>query len=205
GTGRGVIREALKILKQKGLVEIKKGAQGGAYILEAGISNASESLALFLKQKNVDPSFVIEFRESIDRTITTLAISRGTEDEKQQLIDYADELEKVADNIEPDLTMLVEIDRQLNLLLAKMTKNPIFQWIMETLQLGFNSLDIALYEDPVFRLKTISNWHATAMLISQKEILRVQSHIDLHYHYLRECLKNKKETNSEIEDIIDSN
>jgi DNA-binding FadR family transcriptional regulator len=30
GTGRGVVREALKILKQKGLLEVRKGVKAGA-------------------------------------------------------------------------------------------------------------------------------------------------------------------------------
>ena len=45
GTGRGVIREAIKILKQKGLLEVKKGAKGGAYIRHLDVDNVSESLA----------------------------------------------------------------------------------------------------------------------------------------------------------------
>jgi len=191
GTGRGVIREALKILKQKGLIEIKKGAQGGAYILEAGTSSASESLALFLKQKNVNPSYIIEFRESTDKSITALAISRGSAEEKKQLLSFAEMLLDTGKSNDPNFNALVEIDRKLNLLLSQMTKNPIFQWIMETLQLGFNSLDIALYEDPLFRQKTIENWHITATLISQNEVLQAQSHINLHYHYLKECLSNQ--------------
>ena len=51
--GRGVIREAVRALKQKGLVEIRKGAKGGAYVKNIEVENVGESLALFLKQQHV--------------------------------------------------------------------------------------------------------------------------------------------------------
>lgn len=86
GTGRGVVREAIKILKQKGLLEVRKGVKGGAYVRQLEMANVSESLALFLKQHPVEPEKLIEFRESMDRSITLLAIARGSRDEKAALL-----------------------------------------------------------------------------------------------------------------------
>lgn len=86
GTGRGVVREALKILKQKDLLEIKKGSRGGAFVKEAEVGKISESLSLFLKQKQIEPEKLIEFRESIDETITVLSIARGSAEEKKSTL-----------------------------------------------------------------------------------------------------------------------
>jgi DNA-binding FadR family transcriptional regulator len=80
--GRGVIREAVRALKQKGLVEIRKGAKGGAYVKQIEVATVSESLALFLKQQHIEPAHISEFRESIDRVITVLAIARAGAAEK---------------------------------------------------------------------------------------------------------------------------
>ncbi len=52
-TGRGVVREALGALKQKGLIEIRKGAKGGAVVKNVEMHLVSESLALFLKQQRL--------------------------------------------------------------------------------------------------------------------------------------------------------
>ncbi|NIQ94115.1 MAG: FadR family transcriptional regulator, partial [Desulfuromonadales bacterium] len=68
---RGVVREALRALKQKGLIEIRKGARGGAFVKHIEVANVSESLALFLKLNRVSPEHLIEFRESVDQTITS--------------------------------------------------------------------------------------------------------------------------------------
>lgn len=191
GTGRGVVREAIKILKQKGLLEVKKGAKGGAYVRHLDMGNISESLALFLKQHPVDPEKLIEFRESLDRTITQLAIARAGQAEKDELLREAMRLEVMLRQDEPDLTVIGELDRQLNIMLARMGSNPLFEWVMHAIQMGFSSHDYTLYEDPVFREKAAANWSDTAQAIARGELMRALGYISHHYVLLRQCIDEK--------------
>lgn len=188
-TSRGVIREAIRALKQKGLVEIRKGSKGGAYVKELEVANVSESLALFLKQHQIAPAYIAEFRESIDHTITTLAITRADDRTKQQLVEEVEKLQAIIAQPDPDMTMLGEIDRELNIRLARMTGNPIFEWIMRALQLGFSSYDYRLYEDPEFREATGANWQETARQIAANEPLRASASIGSHYTMLQRCIE----------------
>ena len=189
GTGRGAVREALKTLKQKGLVEIKKGAKGGAFVKQADISIVGESLALFLKQKHVAPKHLVEFRESIDRTITMLAVVYGTPGDKQELVEMTSQLDLFLEQEKTDLDSLGELDRKLNIHLARMTGNPIFEWVMQTVQSGFSSHDFALYEEEYFRKATIANWQKTAKEIEANNLQRALSFIGNHYVLLRRCLE----------------
>lgn len=191
-TGRGVIREAMRALKQKGLIEIRKGAKGGAYVKQIDVANVSESLALFLKQQHVGLADIAEFRESIDRTITLLAIARADASEKQQLVAEVEKLRECLEQPEPDMGALGEIDRELNIRLAKMTGNPIFEWVMQALQLGFSSQDYALYDDPDYRQKTVENWAETARHIATDEPLRAFSSIGAHYAMLQRCVEEAR-------------
>jgi DNA-binding FadR family transcriptional regulator len=196
GTGRGVIREALKTLKQKSLIEIKKGSKGGAYIKEVEVSYVGESLALFIRQQSSSPRDLIEFRESMDRTITTLAISRATAEEKQGLLDKTVAFENLLRQDTPDMDVLGELDRELNIMLAKMTRNPIFEWIMQAIQLGFSSHDFTLYQRMHYRKKTITNWRNTALAIAEGEPLKALSYISYHYAMLLQLLDEmEKEEN----------
>jgi GntR family transcriptional regulator, transcriptional repressor for pyruvate dehydrogenase complex len=188
GTGRGVIREAIRALKQKGLIDIRKGPKGGAYIKQLDVANISESLALFLKQQHVNPNHVAEFRESIDQSVALFAMNRCDIEQNQQLLDLVSELEQVGAEREVDLAKLGELDRSLNLLIARMAKNPIFEWVMDALQQGFSSHDYALYEDAEFREKTIKNWRATALHITNREPLKTQASISQHYLLLQACI-----------------
>jgi len=191
-SGRGVIREAIRALKQKGLVEIKKGAKGGAYIKHIEVGTVSESLALFLKQQRVGAGDIAEFRESIDRVITILAIARAGVEEKQELVTETEHLLELAAQAQPDREQLARIDRQLNIRLAKMSRNPVFEWIMEAIQQGFSSYDYALYEDPHYRMETAENWHKTAMQIAENDPIKALNSISAHYCLLQRCVAQQE-------------
>ncbi|KAB1442202.1 FadR/GntR family transcriptional regulator [Pseudodesulfovibrio senegalensis] len=191
GIGRGVVREAIKTLKQKGLLEVRKGAKGGAYVRELEVSNVSESLALFLKQHPVAPEKLIEFRETIDRTITELAIARADRTEKEKLLEDAMRLETLLRQDDPDLTVTGELDRQLNISLVKMARNPLLEWVMHAVQMGFSSHDYALYEDAGYREKAAANWSDTARAICNDEPMRALSFIGYHYVLLRKCVEER--------------
>ena len=191
GTGRGVVREAIKLLQQKGLLEVRQGAKGGAYVRQVALANVSESLALFLKQHPVAPENLIEFRETVDRTITLLAIGRAAQTEKDRLFEEALRFETLLGQPEPDLALAGELDRKLNLMLARMAGNPLFEWVMQALQMGFSSQDVALYEDPAYRDRAAANWHATARAIAANEPMRALSYIGRHYGLLRACVSGK--------------
>jgi DNA-binding FadR family transcriptional regulator len=188
GTGRGVVREAIKILKQKGLLEVRKGAKGGAYVRELDVTNVSESLALFLKQHPVDTERLIEFRETMDRTITKLALAHGTQKEKEELLEEAMRLEILLREEEPDLLVTSELDRQLNIMLARMARNPLFEWVMHALQMGFSSHDYALYQNPGFRERAAANWSDTARALRDGQLMRALGFISHHYILLRQCI-----------------
>jgi GntR family transcriptional repressor for pyruvate dehydrogenase complex len=194
GTGRGVVREALKILKQKGLLEVRKGVKGGAYVQELDMDTVSESLALFIKLHPIALEKLIEFRESMDRTITLLAISRGTPAEKAQLVEKAELFESLLRASEPDLNVAGELDRNLNLMLSRMADSPLFEWVMEALQRGFSSLDFALYQDPDYREKTSANWRDTAKAVADGEPMRALACIGRHYALLRQCIDETEGT-----------
>jgi len=190
--GRGVIREAVRALKQKGLVEIRKGAKGGAYVKNIDIANVGESLGILLKQQHVGPDNIVEFRESIDRVIAVLAIARASAAEKKELVADTEKLLELLKIEDPDQDILAQHDRVLNIRLAKMSKNPIFEWVMEAIQHGFSSHDYALYDDSEYRRKTAENWNATACRIAENEPVKALNSISAHYALLQSCIEQKK-------------
>jgi len=63
---RGTLREALRALEQKGLITIKTGVQGGAFICPVNNKMMSESLDLLLRQQKITLKELAEFREAVD-------------------------------------------------------------------------------------------------------------------------------------------
>jgi GntR family transcriptional repressor for pyruvate dehydrogenase complex len=52
-TSRGPLREALRVLEQKGLLDIKRGVRGGAVVKQPDISPISESLGLLVRHRKI--------------------------------------------------------------------------------------------------------------------------------------------------------
>jgi len=212
-TGRGAVREALSILKQKGLVEIRKGARGGAFVREIDVMNISQSLSLFMTQRAVSPESVIEFRESVDRMIAVLAISRSSRESREKLLRLSEKFRDYAASGEYDPVRIGEMDRELNAAFAALSGNPVVEWVMNALQLGFSSYDYALYEDDENRMTTAENWVDTTREIFMGEPLKALSYISNHYTLLRRCVNRKLEAidrgnlatgSSSVDDNIDN-
>lgn len=159
---RGAIREAIRILRQKGLIETRKGAQGGHYIKKVEISQASEHLALMVRQQQLPLSKLLQFRYGIDHAILCVAIKEATAAECAKMSAMADRLLALCQSDTLDMAAISEVDRDINLCLVEMTKNPFYEWVMRTIQLSFGSYDHVLYEDPQARREVGINWRHTA-------------------------------------------
>jgi GntR family transcriptional repressor for pyruvate dehydrogenase complex len=75
---RTVIREAIRVLSDRGLVRVKSGC--GTYVQELSHKDAGASIELFLKVKQADQSFesVSEVRRMIEVEAAGLAAERAT-------------------------------------------------------------------------------------------------------------------------------
>lgn len=77
-TSRGTLREALRVLEQKGLIEIKLGVNGGAIVKQIDTDPLMESLALLIQSGNVSLTHLSEFRIKIEGSLMELATKRAT-------------------------------------------------------------------------------------------------------------------------------
>lgn len=182
---RGAIREAMRTLRQKGLIETRKGAQGGHYIKEVEIGQASEHLALMVRQKRLPLSKLLQFRYGIDQAILCLAVKEATKAECRRICALADELLDLCQADAPDMAAISTVDRDINLCLVEMTHNPFYEWVMRTIQLSFGSYDHVLYEDPHTRREVGVNWHHTAKALVQGDIQKAMQWFG-HWYVLLE-------------------
>ncbi|MBW2677983.1 MAG: FadR family transcriptional regulator, partial [Deltaproteobacteria bacterium] len=84
-TSRGTLREALRVLEQKGLIEIKLGVGGGSVVKEVSVDKISESLALLIRTQRVSLNHLAEFREAVEGIIAAQAAERATPADIKQL------------------------------------------------------------------------------------------------------------------------
>ena len=99
-SSRGTIREALGLLRQKGLIETRRGIQGGAYVKAIGVEHASEGLAFLIKYRKVSFQQLAEFREAVESLAASLSVERVTPKDIEELKFLLKEMASCIEKIE---------------------------------------------------------------------------------------------------------
>ena len=84
-TSRASLREALRVLEDKGLIEISLGISGGAIVKEANIDRISESLAFLIRYRKVSLHQLAEFRIVVEGFVAARACEVAKEDDIKKL------------------------------------------------------------------------------------------------------------------------
>ena len=91
-TSRGTIREALRVLEQKGFIDIKTGPAGGATVKPASTDCVSENLSILVRRRKVSLDNIAEFRLGVEGTVAALAAQKATAEDKKALKAIVEEI-----------------------------------------------------------------------------------------------------------------
>ncbi len=78
GLSRITIRDALRVLESEGLIEIRVGARGGAFVAKPSTQRVSESLTTLLRLQQITIRELIEARLVVEPIVASLAAKRAT-------------------------------------------------------------------------------------------------------------------------------
>ena len=130
---RGTLREALRVLEQKGLIEIKLGVGGGSVVKAVDTKQISESLGLLIRSQKVSLNHLAQFREDVEGIIAAHAAQwHGKEDLKKlkQLLSKA--LECV-ERGRSQRNAFINLDKQIHMTMAEITGNPIYISVLHSI------------------------------------------------------------------------
>ena len=82
---RTTVREALRILEVQGLIRIKAGRAGGAFVQQPGEENVASSLELLIRGRRLRLASVHETREAIEPSCARLAALHRTTGDLRRL------------------------------------------------------------------------------------------------------------------------
>ena len=123
GVCRNTLREALRSLEIAGLLELKKGATGGAFIREGGGDAVVAGLSDLYRLGSIRPEHLTEARILIGTEVARLACARHTADDLEALEKNVAEAE--AASKAGDMARRAEIHYEFHSLLARAAKNPV--------------------------------------------------------------------------------
>lgn len=141
---RGTLRESLRVLEQKGLIEIKTGVKGGIFVKRLTADQMSESLGLFVQSQQISLRHLAEFREDLEGLVAARAAGLATKGHIDELNVI---LEEAAEYIrgEVDWDGFMDADRRIHLALARLAGNPIHHFFLETIHDNLHKYNLKFY------------------------------------------------------------
>jgi DNA-binding FadR family transcriptional regulator len=77
GVSRITVRDALRVLEARGLIRVKVGATGGAFVADANTDRVAESISTLIKLKRMTLSELAEARKVVEAATAELAANRA--------------------------------------------------------------------------------------------------------------------------------
>ncbi len=133
-TSRGTLREALRVLEQKGLIDIRLGVSGGAVVKRINTEPVTESLALLMKHRRVSLAELAEFRQGMEGQVAALAAERATAADIEKMKSLLADASACVDAGADAWPRFCRVDRDLHLAIADACGNSVYRLILRMVQ-----------------------------------------------------------------------
>jgi GntR family transcriptional repressor for pyruvate dehydrogenase complex len=134
GVSRTVVREAVRALVAKGVIEVRSGS--GLRVAAVDAAAVSESMTLFLRGGSLDFEKVHEVRRLLEVHIAGLAAERASEDDLAYLGEVHERMQREAGDVEAAARDDLEFHR----VIARATHNELYLVLMDSI--GSSLIDI---------------------------------------------------------------
>ena len=198
GASSSSIREAFRVLEEKGLIEIKRGATGGTTVKGPSSDKLSENLGRLIKYKQIPMKHLAEYREDIEGTIAALASERAT---PKDILEMKELLSEIYECVTADPPKNVEFDiadNKLHVIIAKSTKNAIYQLTSEMIHNNINIYYQELLEDKTIYMKYYEDLRELIKAIEKHEANEAKSIARIHAQRFFRYVKKQMDQNKSV-------
>jgi DNA-binding FadR family transcriptional regulator len=128
---RNTVRQAIRSLADSGLLEVKKGATGGAFIRGGGAAAVRAGLDDLYSLGTIQPAHLIEARILVGVEVVNLACQRATDEDLAQLEDNVKLAEEAV--AAGDVPRRTAINLDFYRILARMSHNPLLEIVTDAI------------------------------------------------------------------------
>lgn len=128
GYSKSTVREALKALEVHGLIAIRTGPGGGAYLQQVSIDHASEPLRNFLHFHHLDSQHVYQLRKVLEPELAMSVVGRITPLQFEQL-EANIRLCAIEPTNEDEVRVQREAELAFHTILAESCPNPVLSFM----------------------------------------------------------------------------
>ena len=130
GASRGTLREAIRILQQKGLVESRVGVKGGVFVREANIDSVTDGIGQLMRRKKISIEDLSEFRQVIEAGLVRSVAKRIVAKDINILRKFVSSLKKEAHREADGWHGFLENEVLLRKELIRISGNPLYEAVL---------------------------------------------------------------------------
>jgi len=194
---RGTLREALRVLEQKGLIEIKLGVGGGSVVKAVDTEQISESLGLLIRSQKVSLNHLAQFREDVEGIIAAHAAQLRSKKDIKKLKQLQAEALQCVDGGQSQRNAFITIDKQIHMTMAEITGNPIYISVLHSIHDNIHRYydRFLSMEDPELQ----ENYQDLCNIIDAVENSQVERARELAQHHVKrfnQYMKKREKENA---------
>jgi GntR family transcriptional regulator, transcriptional repressor for pyruvate dehydrogenase complex len=129
GTGRGTLREALRLLEFQGVLTLKPGPGGGPILTNPAPAHLASTLQLLMQLNQASYRVIVEARTALEPMISQLAAERISD---ESLAELSGTIERMRGEPDEDASFL-DSDKRFHDVIAWSSGNVLFAYIMDSL------------------------------------------------------------------------
>lgn len=184
-TGRGTLREALRLLEFQGVIALKPGPGGGPILMNPAATHLASTLQLLMQLNRAPYRLIVEARTALEPVISHLAAERI---DAESLTELAASVTRMRDS-PSDRDLFRDASRRFHDVIAWGSGNVLYAYILDAL-LGILDGTAIGIDDPADRRAAILRAHegiyaALAAHDAAAAEQRMREHLDGYARYAR--------------------
>lgn len=186
GVSRNVIREAIRVLGEKGYVQVQAGR--GAFICKPDGEKLTENLSAVVENSSASLSEIVEAREIFESALAVFACSKVKSSDIEQLWQIYQRMEKA------QASLFAQLDQSFHLELARCTHNSVLILLAGSIyQLSEDSLFLLTTHDAKRIISAQAEHLEMIRALEARDSLRIQEAVHRHIHCIREQLSDRSD------------
>lgn len=172
GVSRTTLRDALRGLSEKGVLEAR---QGSGWFVRRNKNQVVESIALYYRLEDMTFSQMVEARVAIEPTITGFAADRRTDEDLAAITDLADRMKRCRNHTE-----YLNLDYEFHCTIGDSAHNPFFGLAIRPMFSLLEDFRLQLMGRPETKKESMAEHQAILEGIQNQDAVAAKAAMQMH-------------------------
>ena len=200
-TSRGPLREALRVLELKGLLDVRRGVRGGAVIKPPSVAPVTESLGLLVRHRKITLTELSEFREGVEGNVAALAAQRAGKADIRTLKTLLAEARDHAAAGVSRWAAFCRVDNQIHVTIARASGNRVYEFVLRMVHDNIQQYyEAHPLRDPQFMAENLRDLEDIIAAVEKRHATAVRTLMQSHVRRFSRYMNSQPPTRRSAEE-----